>query len=202
MTLTQRIIVGAFVFVMAVGAVADANVRVPTTTGGPFYARIERTPDGQPFVFHTDEWAVIPFYRSPECVPPDFNLLDFFDFANIPAIFACELTIVGFEIYPNDAPPGAAPIQAMSFGLDAMPVWFVQWSELEAAVADDVLTMAELEGLTTLVKGTATFFKETLHPGAFKLQMVGGGILEDGRSFSFEGEETHYDIKHIRIAIE
>jgi hypothetical protein len=205
MRATLRALLVGSVTATVVGAVAQAGIRVPTTSGGPFYARIELDAAGAPLVHHDGEWAVLPFYRSPDCVREDFNLLDFFDFANIPAIFGCELTVAGFEIYEAAPGPGATPRQVIAFGLEGMPVWFVPWSELEAAMADGVLTIVELRGLPGLVEGSASFFKETLHPfgGAVqvKLQMVGWGTLEDGRSFRFTSEETHGVVTQTQIEI-
>ncbi len=69
----------------------------------------------------------------------------------------------------------------------AVPVWFVSWPVLQAAAADGVLTITELAGLPTLVKGHADQFDETLHPlqGARNghLKMNAFGTLPDGRSF-------------------
>lgn len=48
-------------------------------------------------------------------------------------------------------------------GLGAVPVWFVSWPEMQAALADDVLTV--LLSLPSLRIGSASFFKETQHPG-------------------------------------
>ena len=68
-----------------------------------------------------------------------------------------------------------------------MPVWFVAWPQLEAAMADGILTMPKLEGLPSRLIGSASFFKETLHPtgGAVvpMINIVACGLLEDGRSF-------------------
>jgi hypothetical protein len=91
-------------------------------------------------VLHTDDWAVIPFYRPPECVPADFNLLDFFD---IPGAFLCgPQTVQTASIWRNGPGIDEAPIHAKSHGLGTMPVWFVSWPQLEAAIAAGVLTMA------------------------------------------------------------
>ncbi len=75
----------------------QVRLQVPEESpSGPFYARLERG-----FVHSTDEWVAIAFYRDPGCVRTGFNLLNFFDFANIPAIFSCPLTVAGFEIWEN-----------------------------------------------------------------------------------------------------
>ncbi len=160
--------------------------------GVPAYARIERAPDGVPLVHHDEEWAAIYFFRDPACVPPSFNLLDFSD---APAAFNCPMTVEGFEIWKNGPWTGeVAPIHTMSHGLGAVPVWFVNWPDLRAALGDDLLTMSELNSLNHL-KGTASFFKETLQPfqeGTRRTvtQVVARGNLEDGRTFDFQSVEN------------
>jgi hypothetical protein len=177
------------------GTALLGNVQVPAGAG-PFYARIERNVAGDPLVPHDEEWAVVPFYRQPECVRPDFNLLDLFD---IPACFGCQDTVAGFEIWRTGPGLDPVPIQVVSFGMAGMPIWLAPWDELQVAMADDVLTIDELEAIA--VKGQATFFKETLHPYQAKLQMVGKGTLDDGRSFLFSSEETHGVIQTTRIEV-
>lgn len=177
------------------GTALSASVRVPAGAG-PFYARIERDAAGRPMVPHDQQWAVVPFYRQPQCVRPDFNLLDLFD---IPASFGCQGTVAGFEIWRTGPGLDPVPVQTVSFGLEAMPIWLAPWEQLEAAMADDMLTIGELEAIA--VKGQATFFRETLQPSKLKLQMVGRGTLDDGRSFLFSSEETHGAIQATHIEV-
>ncbi len=162
---------------------AEVNLRVPDDTPGiPAYARVERP------TIHTDEWAAIVFYRDPECVPADFNLLDFIDF---PRAFDCRLTVSGFEVWDNGPDIDGGPRHAYSSG-HGVPVWFVDWSIFQGAIADDFLTMTELESLAPL-KGSATTFHEVIHPivppgmtGGAKvphLTITASGVLPDGRSF-------------------
>jgi hypothetical protein len=99
------------------------------------------------------------FYRPPECVREDFNLLNFFD---IPAAFDCTPpTTDGFVILAEGAD---VPLQSKLRGLDAVPVWAVRWAELQVAVADDSLTITELGAMQSLMTGSASFYTETLHP--------------------------------------
>ena len=163
--------------------------------GGPFYARIERG-----LVHHDAEWAAIAFYRLPECVPGDFDLLDLFD---VPRSFECPFLAEGFEIWQNGPPGDLAPIQSKLHGAGAVPVWFARWSEVEDGVADGVLTMDELRGLRSLTRGIATFFQETLHPSQPGRQtmttVVATGVLDDGRSFRYHATEVDSALRSVEI---
>ncbi|MBP1596987.1 MAG: hypothetical protein H6Q05_2364 [Acidobacteria bacterium] len=213
----HRIQVGVLVSLILFGLAAVAlyaNVLLrfspdPEIGGGPpFYARIERLENGVVLVHNDGEWAAITFYRDPAIVPADFNLLDFFDPGlDIMSDAAREsLTVEGFEIW-RIAPwePGAdsAPIQEHSFGLGAVPIWFVKMGELEDAYSDGALYMTEMESLPSLNKGSAVYFKETLHPSQAaqqtKTQVVAKGTLDQGGSFLFQVEETHDELKHVVI---
>ena len=177
----------AFTFLVIAGLlliaapIVLANVRVG---GGdlPFYARLAR---GE--IYHNDDWAVIVFYRPPTCIPTDFNLLDLFD---APGAFGCTPnTTAGFEIWKNGPGIDPAPIVAELQGLGAVPVWFVSWPALQAAIADDALTIGDLEAMRPLV-GSATFYHETIRPyEAVKLGTIefnASGMLLDGRSFQLK----------------
>lgn len=192
---SRFMVVSIILTTLAVAAMANVVTLFPgppgTPSGVPAYARIERAPDGLPLVHHDKEWAAIYFFRDPACVPVAFNLLDFFD---PPTVFDCPMTIEGFEIWKNGPPPiDEAPIHTMSHGTGAVPVWFVRWEVLRAALLDDVLTMSELNTLNPL-KGRASFLKETLQPlgGAHRTvtQVVARGVLEDGRTFDLQSVEN------------
>lgn len=190
---------------LTTAAQAQIRVTVPEEDPGPpFYAAVERV-----FVPHTDEWAAITFLRQPGCVPDDFNLLDLFD---VPAAFGCPLTVQGHLIYKNAPPPvDDAPIQVSLHGLGAVPIWFVSWSEMQTALADDVLTVPELLSLPSLRIGSASFFKETQHPGNErpqgidngKIEITAHGTLTDGRIFQFQiremGVEQQSVTRHVKI---
>jgi len=208
--------------VVAASTIAlQANVLLqfsPEAGGGiPGYARLERV-DGVPLVHHDATWAAITFYRDPSCIPADFNLLDMFDPARA---FDCTLTVQGFEIWRNGPWAGDdAPIQTVSFGLGAVPVWFVSWTEMQAVMSDDIVTIGELEACASLRKGSASAFKETLHPSGgpaaaagltaaggpsgdgaqqTKTEIVASGTFADSTGFFFQVEETHNLLKHVVI---
>jgi hypothetical protein len=175
-----------FMVVLVAMLILTTGVLANTRTDGggdlPYYARIER---GE--ILHTNKWAAIIFYRPTECVPSDFNLLDFYDFG----AFGCSPpTTDGFIIWSGE-PWISAPVLINLKGLGAVPVWFVRWSELQALVEDDSLTMAELEAVPSLLVGEASLYKETLLPATGEpdvmkppmINYVARGTLEDGRTF-------------------
>jgi hypothetical protein len=162
------------VVMSAQSASADVNLTVPGESPGvPAYARVE--PGG---VFHTGQWAAVPFYRLPTCVPEDFNLMTFFD---VPRAFGCPLTVSGHEVWDNGPGQEPAPNLAVLRGT-GVPVWFASADEVQAAMSDGVLTIAELSGLDSLVIGTADRYQEVLHPNE-RIVINAGGTLSDGRSF-------------------
>jgi hypothetical protein len=176
----------------AIPTLIDQSSGKPEPAGLPFYARLERT--FQPI--RSDEWAAIVFYRQPSCVPSGFNLLDFLD---IPRVFGCPLTVDGFQIWKDPFP--ALPIQVNIAGLGAVPIWFVSWVELQAAMADDLVTIGELQGLNSLVVGSANSYRELLHPGE-ELVLAARGVLEDGRQFSIEYTYAGGATRHARIVFD
>jgi hypothetical protein len=183
------------------GPAAEAIVRnvVPDESpGGPFYARLERG-----FAHMTDQWVAVAFYRNPGCVRAKFNLLNFFDFANIPAIFGCPLTVHGLEIWKNGVASDAGPMQSKLFGDGAVPVWFVSVADFNTAAADNRVTIVELRALPSLRKGYATFFEETLHPAGAAVQTMlhisSHGWLEDGTAFQYQATEAGGRLTTVRI---
>jgi hypothetical protein len=172
---------------------AQIHLRVPEDIQPPFYAALSRG-----FLPHADDWAVVVFYRSPECIPADFNLLDFLDFSGRP--FRCELHIEGRSTWVtlDDPYPAAQFFQ----GTGAVPIWFVRWSELQDAVGDDVLTIGELAALPSLTVGSASFFLESIRNDIRGQRggneaLVASGTLTDGRSFFFEMTEKFRDGVHL-----
>jgi hypothetical protein len=168
------------------------------SAGGPFYARLERG-----FVHMTDQWVAVAFYREPGCVRSGFNLLNFFDVTNIPAIFGCPLTVHGLEIWKNGVATDAGPMQSKLFGNGAVPVWFVSVSDFSTALPG--ITIGELAVMPSLRKGYATFFEETLHPaGAARQTMLhisSYGWLEDGAHFQYQATEAGGVLTTVRIEI-
>ena len=177
----------------AVPALAQVHLRIPDDIQPPAYSIL-----GHGYLPHTDTWAVVAFYRSPECIPAAFNLLDFLDFSGQP--FLCELQIEGRSSWVSLSDP--YPANVFNWGTGAVPVWFVRWPELEAAAADDVLTIGELAGLPSLVVGSASFFHESIRNDTRGQRggnstAVGSGTLTNGRRFFFEITEKFRDGEHL-----
>jgi hypothetical protein len=175
---------------------APANVRLESY-GPPYYARIAA---GE--IYHDGVWAAIAFYRDPGHVPDGFNLLSFIDFG----AFDCHSYVAGFEIWKNGpGPDETAPIQSRLQNTEDMPIWFVSWTELQTAIADDVLTIRELALLPSRLIGTATFYTETLHPlwggPQTMISIVASGFLEGGGMFSFQatGTKENNRLNHVKI---
>jgi len=187
---------------VTLSTVAQAQIRqdVPQDRQPPIYADF-----GLGFLPHTEDWAVVAFYRSPACVPADFNLLDFFDFTPAfpggpPRPFFCDLHIEGFVLWRSLDDP--FPAQIFLHGTGAAPVWFVRWSELQSAIADDQLTIGELAALPSLLIGSASFFLESIRNSVPEQRggneaLVASGTLADGRSFQVEITEKFREGEHL-----
>jgi len=152
--------------------------------GPPYYAFLDRG-----YVPNDGRWAGIVFVRSPECVPPGFNLLDFL---NPPVAWGCALTVEGEAWWHDPLVPPA--FQLHERGMGAVPVYFVRWSEIETAIADDLLTIGELQSLPSLLIGSATFLQHVVHNANQAANhgheaLVARGTLEDGRAFEFRFNE-------------
>lgn len=171
--------------------------------GPPIYARVS-TIMNETFVSR-DGWLVIPFYRSPDCVPADFNLLQLFDVpgADGAGAFACPLLVTGALLIEPDAPLGTFPRIAQLRG-SAVPFWFVPYHEFEQAAADGVVTIGELKVLRGRLAGVASSFHEVLkpRPGDHKIEMTASGQLENGRRFAFSLLHMEKETKNIVLKLE
>ena len=152
--------------------------------GAPYYGHF-----GRGFLPNNGEWAGLPFYRAPECVPATFNLLDQFD---PPAAFGCPLRVQGKEWWHDLSDP--FPFQVFDRARETVPIFFVRWSELQEATADDVLTIGELRGLPSLRIGEARVLthlvQNTNQPRDFGREVFSArGTIKGGGSFQFRYEE-------------
>jgi hypothetical protein len=177
-------------------------VRIDSNGEVPFYARF-----GENETFSNGEWAVIIFYRSPDCIPADFNLNQFFHFPdeNGPGAFGCASpTTTSIELWANGPETDPAPLVSEMAGRGAVPVWFFSEADIDAAMADSVVTIDELAALPSRLVGTAATYTELLHPSQSNaqpmIQFTAEGTLEDGRSFLVDVSQGAPDVaNHITI---
>ena len=176
---------------------ANIRLRVPGDIDSPLYVS-NVAPfialDGSLFAVQDGEWAAIAFIRPIDQIPTDVNLLEA-DFG----AFRKPMTVDGFAIFK--APEDRVPMITEAHGLGAVPVWFVAWTELQAA-ADHILTLAELEAMPSLLEGTASFFQEQNHftnHQVSHLTAVARGDLEDGRSFYLRAVEVDLELVEVSI---
>jgi hypothetical protein len=175
---------------------ALANIRIE---GGnvPFYARFALDE------FYYDEGlVVIVFYRPPTCIPADFNLLDFYD---APRAFDCSpQTTEGFEIWENGPDIDPEPRLTELHGLGAVPVWFASLPELQAEMADGIVTIGDLTALNPMI-GSASIFHETLRFGKpiprGTLEINAKGELSNGQIFYLHVINVDWTKINTRIVI-
>jgi len=162
--------------------------------GPAYYALFDRA-----FMPNDGGWVGIVFVRSPNCVRADFNLLDQFD---RPAALSCQLMVEGDEWWHSLSEP--PPFQHRERGLGAVPVYFVRLSELESAIADDVLTLTELRSLPSLMIGNASYLLQVVHNSNQAANhghetLVSRGTLGDGRTFEFRYNEKFLPESEVHV---
>ncbi len=156
----------------------------------PAYARIESVwPTGIPA---DENYGAIYFYFNDPAgtTPTDFNLLDFFDLRLFDPKFRAAQ---GLELAVDAVAWFVPGVFAPWFSIDTggpVEMWFITRQQVDAVVADGVLTIGELEALTPPpLKGHTKKFCEELRPfpGVTNfLNTFAKGELEDGRKFKFE----------------
>jgi hypothetical protein len=175
--------------------------------GNPFYALLFNGLDPESphfFLPHANGWGAVAFERELGCVPPDFNLLLEFDVVPAfpggpPRSFLCTLTVEGFQVWhnpPNPLTVDPGPIFIMSRGLGDVPVVFARWDEIQAAMADAVLTLPELLELPSAMIGSADHFVALYVNGPapddrLMNRLSASGSLPDGRAFRVSAVESN-----------
>jgi hypothetical protein len=191
-------------FVMAMG-VAICNLTASAAElflvpeehpGPPIYAR-ELDEDH-------NEWVVYVFYRPLDCVPKNFNLIDFFDFDLLDPPEECEILMEGFEIWeePFIGPPFHQELHDVEG--KPIPILFVKRTEWLQGIANGRLTLTELLKMKTLLIGTADSYHEILQPADSsakvpQLNIITSGTLEDGRSFDVFVELNEGDFLFLQV---
>ncbi len=173
------------------------RLSVPRDTPAPlYYARIAADSTGTE-IWHDDTWAAIVFYCNPGDIPQTFNLLGFY--ATEPV--EIPMTVSGFILWDPEAMAAwEAPRLINLHGNGAVPVWFFLWPQLQGAIGDGVLTVPELETLTSLKQGTATVYNEELLP-LKHITMNAQGRFADGTRFQFHATGARAGLQMVRIRI-
>lgn len=200
---TGRFAIASLALAPALGAFAAAQLLklpFPGPAEPPFYtASIAPYFDsgGNLFAVHDGEWAVISFARPISIVPPHHNLLEP-DFA----VFGQPMTMRGFALFETFPGP---PTMSQARGDGSVPVWFMRWNELQGAVADLNLTLAELEALPSLRRGSASYYQEQNHFANHQvshLAAVARGTLEGGGRFRLQVVEVALGLPQVTIKFE
>jgi hypothetical protein len=181
---------------MGAGAGAPVIRDVPSAAdpGAPFYTPVFI--DGLSGFVPTDgTWVGIHFYREPSCIPANFNLLKVF---HPPVAFGCTLTITGKTW--RHAPGDLVPYQEHYSGRGAVPIYFVRLPDLQAAAADDVLTIGELTSIAVI--GRAESYRSVIHHSTQASNhghetLTAQGWLENGGRFQFHFDEKSFDGHHV-----
>jgi hypothetical protein len=212
-------LVAAVAAAAVISACSDASIptepQIPSTLSPAQSTVVSAIPDNDPgppfyaitgnggFVPHTSDWAAIPFHRSLACVPAGANLLTL----SVPAAFGCQLTVHGHAHWENGPGIDLAPRQTRLSG-SAVPIVFVRWSQLSAAIGDGTLTLPELLALPSSIVGTASHYSETaiygisgpLGPGRGMYKITASGSLSDGRSFRLHVNEVLGELRVVQIS--
>jgi serine/threonine protein kinase len=155
----------------AIGGIIGTNdqfvvLNVPDESpGDPSYADF-----GRDFIPADGTQVAIVFMRDPACIPPEFNLLDMRD---IPAAWECPFLLGGQDWLHEPFVGGQdwwhEPFVDIPFKSvyvlendGSVPVYFVDLAELDSEIADDQLTLGELEAFSSLKVGQATYVKNDI----------------------------------------
>ncbi len=140
------------------------------STGPPSYADL-----GRDFIPADGTQVAIVFMRDPACIPPEFNLLDTMD---IPAAFECPFLLRGQEWWHEPLVDFPFKCVYVLENDGYVPVYFVDLAELDSEIADDQLTLGELEAFSSLKVGQATYVKnDILNSNAPDSDGKGHGIM-------------------------
>jgi hypothetical protein len=152
------------------------------STGAPWYADF-----GRDFIPADGTQVAIVFTRDPACIRPEFNLLDMID---IPAVFGCPFLLSGQEWWHEPFVEFPFKYEYTLENDGSVPVYFVDLAELNSEIADDRLTLGELEAFSSLKVGQATYVKsDVLNSNAPDSDGKGHGVmtaigkLQDGGDF-------------------
>lgn len=149
-------VVAALALLLVPGTAAAAElVLIPGELGVPAYHEgTGHTSDGA--------WTGTIFWRSPDCVPKNTDMLALhFELLDPDVSAQCPLIVEGFAILEGGA---LFPtfVQLRNPEGQTVPIWFVSGPDILAARADGVLTFRDLQKAPSLRKGTADRYQVEL----------------------------------------
>ncbi len=157
------------------------------TPGPPWYADLSRE-----YIPSDGSHVPILFWRNPDRVPGGFNLLDLFD---APRAFGEPILVKGRGYHEQGAAPGTPPVVSAYENVEPMPVYFVEEAELRSAIADDLLTLTELRGLSSLRTGKASEMRSYIRLLRMSTTVAMGEMDDNREPFFFRVFETSESIK-------
>ncbi len=185
---------------------ADQFLLIPEQYPGfPMYSRGIAT-RGVPT--ELSDWCSSVFYRPPECVPEDFNLLTVVDFDLLDASSAavCPFVMEGFALWKDGEDPEInRPYywELREAEGATVPLWFFTTEDKYRAIQNGVLKIQEFDKMGSLLKGRARHFREIFNldapPGARVLEIIASGDLEDGRQFFMHFEAGSDGVEHLTV---
>jgi len=169
------------------------RLNVPVESPGiPAYVRLEAIGDGGIIAPSNAQWTPLVFYRAPNCIPEDFNLLLFLDFPGPegPGAFACPSLVEGFDLRLQSLDPTMPPDYMLMRNMTPeFPIWFVATKELNALLDRGFVYIDEIDALPSRIAARAWQFEEQLYPAGSNdrpgLTMSARGRLETGGRFAF-----------------
>jgi hypothetical protein len=142
------------------------------------------------------DWVPIVFAREPSQTPLLMNLYTPHPDAQ-PGFMNVPLLLEGFVLLPKDWAPPQPPIAVFAHFRNptgqTVPIWFMSRADFETAAVDNIVTIEEINNMTSLLKGEAGAFNLFASPLAniFRIQVQSAGALEDNTLFTFSLQYIH-----------
>lgn len=173
-----RVCIAVLAVIASATAFAGARIEYNEVFNGPPYYATPLYVEGEPV-------TPVIFYRNPDDIPDDANLLAVdFNAQSIPFLMD------GFIVFGDNN--FVAPTHQEVHG-EFTPVWFVDTAAYEAIAADGDVTMPELEGLAPVLGLTEQYY-ETVHFGPGEAvpfaEVQANGILEGGHTWTLHLTEA------------
>jgi len=144
---------------------------------------------------HTSDgaWTGTIFWRSPDCVPRNTDMLALHYELLDPEVSAqCPMIVEGFAIV-DDGALFPRYVQMWNPERETIPIWFVSGPDILAARADGVLKFRDLQKAPSLRMGTADWYQvELIMTGSGQIRnTIATGWLDDEPNVTFTVHTVH-----------